>query len=194
MDDFKIIARLLAAVRVGEGQKVFDCALVDEKVMKAPAAKRDSLAIKLQKEGLIDGLFVVDDIDNQPLPVVMWEYSHPSITLAGLEYIDTNSALKKALRELRDIGAAVAGQAIAATITNMAKWRIKALCSRMVLFLCTEGGLHEITEAARACRDTERRGNGGSNRGGACTEILQRGRLEYRAVSAVLGEFRAATQ
>ena len=30
MDDFKIIARLLAAVRVGEGQKVFDCALVDE--------------------------------------------------------------------------------------------------------------------------------------------------------------------
>ena len=121
MDDFKIIARLLAAVRVGEGQKVFDCALVDEKVMKAPAAKRDSLAIKLQKEGLIDGLFVVDDIDNQPLPVVMWEYSHPSITLAGLEYIDTNSALKKARRELRDIGAAVAGQAIAATITNMAK-------------------------------------------------------------------------
>ena len=121
MDDFKVIARLLAAVRIGEGQKVFDCALVDEKVIKAPAAKRDSLAIKLQKEGLIEGLFVVGDIDNQSYPAVMWEYSHPSITIAGLEYIDTNSALNKAFRELRDIGAAVAGQAVAATITNMAK-------------------------------------------------------------------------
>lgn len=120
MDDFKIIARLLAAVRVGEGQKVFDCALVDEKVMKAPAAKRDSLDIKLQKEGLIDGLFVVDDIDNHPFPVVMWEYSHPTVTLAGLEYIETNSALKKALQELKEAGISVAAQAVANVITNMA--------------------------------------------------------------------------
>lgn len=120
MDDFKIIAQLLAAVRIGEGQKVFNCALVDEKVIKAPAAKRDSLAIKLQKEGLIAGLFVLDDIDNQPYPAVMWEYSHPEITLAGLEYIQTNSALKSALRELKDIGVTVAAQAIAAAISTMA--------------------------------------------------------------------------
>lgn len=120
MDDYKIIARVLAAIRAGEGQATFNCALVDEKVVKAPAAKRDVLAIKLQKEGLVDGLFVVDDIDNQPFPVVMWEYSHPTVTLAGLEYIDTNSALKKALQEMKEAGISFAAQAVANVITNMA--------------------------------------------------------------------------
>ena len=64
---------------------------------------------------------------------------------------------------------------------------MKALCRRMVLFLCLKGDVHEITEAAGACRDAERRGNGRGNRGMACTEILNRRRLEYRAVSTVLG-------
>jgi len=119
MDDFKVIARLLAAVRSCEGQPSFNCALVDEKNMKAPAAKRDNLAIKLQKAGLIEGLFVVDDIDNQTVPVVMWEYSHPAVTLAGLEYIETNAPLRKALQELKDAGVSLAAQAIANTLTNM---------------------------------------------------------------------------
>lgn len=119
MDDFKIIARLLAAIRTGEGKPTFDCTLVDEKIMKAPAVKRDNLAIKLQKAGLVEGLFIVDDIDNQPYPAVMWEYSNPSITLKGLEYIQTNSPVRKALQEMKDAGISLASQAIANTLTNM---------------------------------------------------------------------------
>lgn len=119
MDDFKIIARLLAAIRAGEGQQPFNCALVDEKVIKAPEAKRDALAIKLQKSGLIEGLFIVDDIDGQPRPVVMWQYSSPAVTLSGLEYIDSNSALKKAIKEIKDAGIAVAAQTIANVITGL---------------------------------------------------------------------------
>lgn len=119
MDDFKIIARLLAAVRSCEGQPTFNCALVDEKNMKAPAAKRDNLAIKLQKAGLIEGLFIVDDIDNQTVPAVMWEYSRPAVTLAGLEYIETNAPLRKALQEIKDAGISLAAQTIANTLTNM---------------------------------------------------------------------------
>ena len=33
-DDFKVIARLLAAIRASEESPVFDTALVDEKVLK----------------------------------------------------------------------------------------------------------------------------------------------------------------
>lgn len=119
MDDFKIIARLFAAIRAGEGQKTFNCALIDEKIIKAPAEKRDGIAIKMQKAGLIEGLFVVDDIDNQPYPVVMWEYSNPTVTIAGMEYISNNSTLKKVLQELKDSAISLAAQTIANTITNM---------------------------------------------------------------------------
>lgn len=119
MDDFKIIARLLAAIRASEEQQTFNCALVDEKVVKAPDAKRDSLAIKLQKAGLIDGLHIIDDIDNQPYPVVMWQYSNPVVTLEGLEYIQTNSPLRKALQEIKDEGISFAAQTIANMLTNM---------------------------------------------------------------------------
>ena len=119
MDDFKIIARLLAAVRAGEGAATFNCALVDEQSIKAPHEKRDALAIKLQKAGYIDGLFVVDEVDNQPRPVVMWEYSHPVVTLAGLEYIETNAPLRKALQEIKSGAVAVAAQTVANVITSM---------------------------------------------------------------------------
>ena len=58
MDDFKVIARLLAAIRASEGSPMFDVALVDEKVLKTTAANRDLLAVKLQKAGYIEGLAV----------------------------------------------------------------------------------------------------------------------------------------
>ena len=76
MDDFKIIARVLAAIRAGEGQSTFNCALVDEKVVRAPIEKRDALAIKLQNEGLIDGLFVVDDVDKRRAAEWIFQKSH----------------------------------------------------------------------------------------------------------------------
>lgn len=119
MDDFKIIVRILAAIRTAEGKGEFDTALVDEKVIKAPTAKRDALAMKLQAEGYVKGLFVVDDIDNAPT-AVMWQYSRPEVTLAGLAYISENSALQKALKEMRDDAISLAAQSVGAAIANMA--------------------------------------------------------------------------
>lgn len=119
MDDFKIIARLLAAVRAGEGKAAFNCALVDEQAIKAPNEKRDALAIKLQKAGYLEGLFIVDDVDSQPHPVVLWEYSRPAVTLAGLEYTETNAPLRKALQEIKSGAVAAAAQTVAKVLTNM---------------------------------------------------------------------------
>lgn len=71
MDDFKTIARIMTAIKASEGKTVFDTVFVDERIIKAPAADRDRIALKLQKEGLIEGLYVIDGIDNQNVPVVL---------------------------------------------------------------------------------------------------------------------------
>lgn len=121
MDDFKIIARLLGAIRAGEEDGVFNVNLVDEKVLKTTAKKRDSLAIKLQKKNYIDGLLTTEDIDNMPEPCVLWAYSHPTITLDGLEYIATNAPLQKAMREIKEAGISLAAQIVSDAISSMIK-------------------------------------------------------------------------
>lgn len=121
MDDFKIIARLLGAIRAGEENGIFDVNLVDEKVLKTTAKKRDSLAIKLQKKKYIDGLFIIDDIDNMSEPCVLWSSSKPTVTLDGLEYIATNAPLQKAMREIKDVGISLAAQVVSNSISEMIK-------------------------------------------------------------------------
>ena len=94
MDDFKVMARLLAAIRASEESPVFDVALIDEKVLKTTAVNRDLLAVKLQKAGYIEGLTIIDDVDNQKVPHVAWEKSKPAVTLKGLTWMQENEILR----------------------------------------------------------------------------------------------------
>ena len=112
MDDFKVIARLLAAIRASEESLVFDVALVDEKVLKTTAANRDLLAVKLQKAGYIEGLTVIDDVDNQGAPFVAWDHSKPAVTLEGMTWMQTNEPLRKAVKELKSAGTSAAAQIV----------------------------------------------------------------------------------
>lgn len=118
-DDFKVMVRLLSAIRASEDKPVFNPLFVDEKVLGTTAAHRDALAIKLQKAGYIDGVFVLDSIDNAPAPAVLWSNSRPSVTIAGLEYIRTSAPLRQAAQEIKDIGISVAAQTAAAAITQL---------------------------------------------------------------------------
>lgn len=118
MEEFKIIARILAAIRAGEEHPGFNTALVDSAVIKADDATRDRLALKLQKEGYIDGLCIIDGIDNAERPVIAWSASKPEITIKGLEYKDNSDSLKRAFAEIRSAGVAVAAQAVSNTIFN----------------------------------------------------------------------------
>lgn len=61
MEGFKIMVRLIAAIQSQEGAAVFDTSRIGENALKTTAQKRDMLAYKLNKEGYIDGLFVVDE-------------------------------------------------------------------------------------------------------------------------------------
>lgn len=119
MDDFKVIARLMAAVKAGEGQPVFNCSLVAENALKTTAARRDVLARKLQNEGYIDGLYILDGIDNTDQFKILWSNSHPEITMKGLEYLRESQPLRKAMQEIRDTGAEIASQVISNTIWEM---------------------------------------------------------------------------
>jgi len=108
MDDMKLLVKILVAVKACQDEDVFNVNLVDEKVLKATSKQRDRVAVQLQKEGYIEGLYVIDGIDNCPVPCVLWGNSHPVLTIKGMEYVHSDSTFKSVAKELAGsaIGAA----------------------------------------------------------------------------------------
>ena len=119
MDDFKTIARIMAAIKASENSSTFNVSLVDPRLIKATAADRDRLALKLQKEALIEGLFVIDGIDNQSVPVVLWDRSKPAITIKGLEFMRSNDPFRKAVSEIKETVLATASVVLGNAIMQM---------------------------------------------------------------------------
>ena len=95
-----------------EDKGQMDMALVDPRVLKTTQEKRDQIALKLEKDKYIEGLRIIDGIDGQREPVIMWEHSNPKITIKGLEYIDGNDSMKNAVKEIKDIAISIAAQAV----------------------------------------------------------------------------------
>lgn len=121
MDDFKAMAKVLAAIKGSEGLPVFNMALVSEAALGMPEAERDKAARRLYENGYIDGLKVIDGIDGQRVPFIYWPGSKPSVTLKGLEYMEECKPLKKAFKALRDMGTQIAAQVIANEIEKLGK-------------------------------------------------------------------------
>lgn len=113
MDDFKAMAKVLAAIKGSEGLPVFNMALVSEAALGMPEAERDKAALRLYENGGIDGLQIIDGIN--------WPGSKPSITLKGLEYMEECKPLKRAFKALRDMGTQIAAQVIANEIEKLGK-------------------------------------------------------------------------
>ena len=95
MEEFKLMARLLAAIRVSEDKEVFDLNLVSEQVLNTTARRRDKMAMKLQNAGYITGIVKLDGIDNLEEDIIMWNESKPEVTIKGLEYIQNSEPLRK---------------------------------------------------------------------------------------------------
>lgn len=96
MDVFKLIYRILKQIRALELAEEPDLALLSPDALKATEIERDNLMLKMQEEGLIDGLVVIEGIDGQQRPFILWGRSMPRVTLKGLEYMEENSMMKKA--------------------------------------------------------------------------------------------------
>ncbi len=118
MNDLKIIVRLLYAIEAGQGKPVFDISLVDERVLKATAEDRDRIALQLRDAGYITGLKTLEGIDNMDRTVILWNKSHPEVTLEGLTYMQENKPFREALKELKDFSVAVAAQTLANLISG----------------------------------------------------------------------------
>ena len=101
MSDFKTLVRLLCAIAASEDLPHFSVACVDEKVLKADAKTRDRLALKLQKEGYIEGLFIIDGVDNAESDVILWNQSRPKVTIKGMEYMEENKSFRKVGEEIK---------------------------------------------------------------------------------------------
>lgn len=96
MDVFKLIYRILKQIRVLELAEEPDLVLLSPDALKATEIERDNLMLKMQEKGLIAGLVVIEGIDGQQRPSIMWERSMPRVTMKGLEYMEENSMMKKA--------------------------------------------------------------------------------------------------
>lgn len=118
MEDFKIMARLLAAIRAGENSPAFNTALVDERVLKTTAENRDALARKLAKAGYIDGLYIIETLDEGP-DTILWEESRPEVTMKGLEFMQQSEPLHKAIQELKSVAVQTAAAVIANQLSKM---------------------------------------------------------------------------
>lgn len=105
MDDMKLIVKILGLIREMEKTGEYNSAVFSEKCLKCPQRQIDTLALKLKKAGYIDGLITTEDIDNCG-NTILWQYSSPEVTLSGIEYMNENSAFKKAKEQLAELGVA----------------------------------------------------------------------------------------
>lgn len=95
MDDMKLIVKILGLIREQEKEGVYNAIVFSEECLKCPQRQIDTLALKLKKAGYIDGLLTTEDINNCE-NMVLWQHSKPEITLSGIEYMNENSAFRKA--------------------------------------------------------------------------------------------------
>lgn len=57
-------------------------------------------ALKLYRQGYIEGLFIVKDIDNQSWSVIFWDRSEPSVTLRGMEAAEMSEEVRKEIESV----------------------------------------------------------------------------------------------
>ena len=103
MEDFKIIYRILKAIKHYEMAEIKTLEHFTPDMLKTTKENRDRLILKLIDAGYVTGFRVVQKIDGLESPVILWETSNPSVTIKGLEYLEDNSMMKKVKETLKGI-------------------------------------------------------------------------------------------
>ena len=97
MDDFRIIYRILRNINIMAKAEEPDMRLLSAQALKTTEENRDRLILNLIDDGYVKGFHVLDNVDGLLKPVILWDRSQPSITTAGMQYLQENSMMKKAM-------------------------------------------------------------------------------------------------
>lgn len=96
MNELCEIYDILKTMQVTMGDHTFDWAsYLKSKEQGVGKQKLDALLVMIAKKGYAEGIIVREYV-NEPAPTVIVD--RPRITMEGLEYLDENSAMKKAAR------------------------------------------------------------------------------------------------
>lgn len=99
MGDFNTIYKILAALKASMDYEVFDLKLISAERLGVSEPRRIALLMMLVQAGHIIGLSFDEAADGS----IMMSVGRPRITLKGLEYLEENSLMQRAVRTLRGI-------------------------------------------------------------------------------------------
>lgn len=99
MGDFNTIYKILAALKASMDYEIFDLKLISAERLGVSEPRRIALLMMLVQAGYITGLSFDEAADSS----IMMSDGRPRITLKGLEYLEGNSLMQRAVRTLRGI-------------------------------------------------------------------------------------------
>lgn len=99
MGDFNTIYKILAALKASMDYEIFDLKLISAERLGVSEPRRIALLMMLVQAGHIAGLSFDEAADGS----IMMSVDRPRITLKGLEYLEENSLMQRAVRTLRGI-------------------------------------------------------------------------------------------
>ncbi len=102
MDDIVILYKMLAVIRRIEQDELPNLNKLTPEALLATQENVDSLMRKLIRSGLVEGMRTIDQ-GERPM-VIVWDVSRPTITLAGMEYLELNPLMQEARKRLKNHG------------------------------------------------------------------------------------------
>ena len=106
----RLVYRILKTLLKFAGRQDFTNELISATKMGVSYEEWSYIMVLLQKSGLIDGVVYTQNL-TQRFPEIV-DISHVGITLAGIEYVEENSTMKKVMEGLK------AAAVLAATLIN----------------------------------------------------------------------------
>lgn len=105
MDNVRIIYRILKTLEAGMDAEEFDRRSISAETLHVSEQRLLSLLRMLAKAGLIEGVYIdVDAAGN-----FMVSESRPRLTLKGLEYLNENSLMQRAVKMAKGIKDSIPG-------------------------------------------------------------------------------------
>lgn len=101
MKQFRAIYRILRTLIQYNGDSDFDVKQIGADVVGLSEAEWEQIMIELLREGYIRGVGMTQSLSDA-FPRIVYPI-HPQITLKGMQYVEENSMMQKAMRAFKGI-------------------------------------------------------------------------------------------